>query len=90
MVDKASKEVVSDEDFADAIKIASDPVCNLDVSFILADLLQSTTYKKAAQEIERWTIFRGDESLAPPKQDFRKHVLERLAVALNNSCMTDS
>ena len=85
MVDKASQEAVSDVDFADAIKIASDPVCNLDAPFILADLLQSTTHEKATQEVERWTFFKGDASLAPPSQDFRKHVLKRLAVALNNS-----
>lgn len=85
MVVNLRQTVVSDRDFADAILIASDPVFDLDVPFILADLSQCSSYEKAAHMVERWTIFRGGESLAPQDQDFRKQVLQRLAAALYES-----
>ena len=81
----ARQTSVTDIEFAEAITIASRPICKVDVPFVLADLLQSHNYDRAKLEVERWTNFRGGSSLAPPDQNYRKEVLGRLAVALNNA-----
>ena len=81
----SSQTAISDVEFAEAITLACRPVCNLDVPFILAGFLQSTSYEKATNEVERWTIFRGSSSLAPPSQDFRRQVLKHLSYALRSS-----
>jgi hypothetical protein len=85
-LDATSRQtLISDRHFADGISIACDPVCNLDVPFILGRFVQSTNHKEATLEVGRWTQFRDDSSLAPPSQDFRKQVLDHLAVALRNT-----
>jgi hypothetical protein len=86
--ERAQQTTIDGKDFAVVITIACDPAFGMDVSFVLADLLQSTDRNKADREIEGWTQFRGGESMAPPDQCFRKKVLCRIAAALNNSICT--